>query len=269
MRYIIYSDRYLPMLDITQIGYAKDPKVTHFGPAIHGYYIIHYVISGKGTINSNTVKKGQGFLIRPGKTDVYESDSDEPWEFLWVIVDDVVMDSVFDFYDADIKTSVFNYDCIDEVRKTAEYIIENNGKTFRSSEVLEMYLKIFNQHTKNNTLKTISNADMYINLAKNYIELNIYNGVSVKDVIDYLGVSQPYLFKIFKSGTGISPKQCIDEYKLKLAQKMLKDTTLSVSRIAESLGYFDVQGFSKFFSKKKGISPSDYRARTKSGGSHV
>ena len=45
----------------------------------------------------------------------------------------------------------------------------------------------------------------------------------------------------------------IDEYKLKLAQKMLKDTTLSVSQIAETLGYFDVQGFSKFFPKRKGF----------------
>ena len=118
------------MLDITQIGYAKDPEVTHFGPAIHGYYIIHYVISGKGTINSNTVKKGQGFLIRPGKTDIYEADSDEPWEFLWVIVDDVVMDSVFDFYDADIKPRCSTMIVLMKSEKQQNILLKITGKHF-------------------------------------------------------------------------------------------------------------------------------------------
>ncbi len=261
MRYIVYSDRILPILDILQMGYSKDPETTHFGPAVHGYYIVHYVISGKGVINSHEVRAGQGFLIRPGKTDYYYADKDEPWEFLWIIADDIAMNVMMSYYNADKKTEIFDYDNVETVREAAQILIENKDSTFRSSQMLEMYLKIFNGHTDKNAAGDVSGADMYVRLAKNYIESNIYNRVSVNDILDYLGVSQPYLFKIFKKSVGMSPKKYIDKYKLKKAKEMLTGTNLSISDIAEGMGYYDVHGFSKFFKENEGISPLRYRTK--------
>lgn len=265
MRYVIYSDRSLPILDILQMGYSKDPETTRFGPAIHGRYIVHYVISGSGVINSHKVHAEQGFLIRPGRTDCYEGDKDDPWEFLWIIADDVAMNAIMSYYNADKRTEIFDYDNVETVRETARILIENKDRTFRSSQLLEMYLKIFNGHTDKNADGEVSNADMYVRMAKNYIESNIYSGVSVNDIVSYLGVSQPYLFKIFKQSTGMPPKKYIDKYKLKKAKEMLSGTNLSVSDIAEGMGYCDVHGFSKFFKENEGISPSGYRERLAEG----
>ena len=88
MRYSIFSKSNCPILDITNIGYAKDTAVTRFGPGVRNSYIIHYVISGKGYFNGNSVSAGQGFLITPGMKEHYYPDKNEPWEFLWVISND-------------------------------------------------------------------------------------------------------------------------------------------------------------------------------------
>ena len=44
------------------------------------------------------------------------------------------------------------------------------------------------------------------------------------------------------------------------AQKLLKNSDLSITDIAKSVGYNDVLGFSKLFKKKVGISPQKYKA---------
>ena len=70
------------------MGYSAEPTETRFGPSVRNSYIIHYVLSGKGYFNGNPVKKGQGFLITHNMKEHYYPDSDDPWNFLWVISDD-------------------------------------------------------------------------------------------------------------------------------------------------------------------------------------
>ena len=70
---------------IYSIGFSDDPRVTRFGPSVRNQYIIHYVLSGKGSFNGNKVEKEQGFLIVPGMYEEYHSDESDPWSFLWII----------------------------------------------------------------------------------------------------------------------------------------------------------------------------------------
>lgn len=78
---------------------------------------------------------------------------------------------------------------------------------------------------------------------------------------ELLGVSQPYLFRIFKEATGKAPKQYLNDYRLLQAKKLLTTTALSITEIANSVGYADVLTFSRFFSSKEGCSPRAYRNR--------
>ncbi len=63
--------------------------------------------------------------------------------------------------------------------------------------------------------------------------------------------------------TYYAPKQYISECRIAEAKKLLVNTEFTVSEIAASLVFSDVLAFSKFFSSKMKLSPTDFRQREK------
>lgn len=264
MRYSIFSNAHCPLLNISSIGYSSDTSVTRFGPGVRDSYIIHFVISGKGYFNGKSVSGGQGFLITPGMNECYYPDKNEPWEFLWVISDDNKMSDLFEYFNADINTNIFRYDYAWAVKELSSFLVTNNNAIYDAFEMLEIFIKIFKYRQKeilSNTSKT--NAKVYIEAAEKYIISNIHRPITVSELTGFLGVSQPYLFKIFKERFLKSPKQFILEQKLLRARKLLKETDMSVTNIANSVGFQDVLSFSKCFRSKIGISPQNYRMQNR------
>lgn len=259
MRYEIFSNTCIP-LKINCIGYSSDINFTKFGPIKRDLYIVHYVIKGKGYFNGNCVKEGQGFLIHPFMAQEYHADKNDPWEYLWISSPDEKMKDIFDKYDIDPETLIFEYNSIPVVKEVSNEIVARNNEIADSLELLELYLKILNSHIHNKRLATEkSNADIYIDSCLNYIESHIYEQISINKIIDILGVSQPYLFKIFSKRFNTSIKQYITNRKLSIAKKMLLKTNMPITQIANSLGYNDPLAFSKIFSANIGISPRKYR----------
>lgn len=64
---------------------------------------------------------------------------------------------------------------------------------------------------------------------------------------------------VFTRRTGMTPKQYVDQVKIKRACELLCATRQSVSRIAKALGYVDQYHFSRRFKNLTGMSPSSYR----------
>ena len=71
------------------------------------------------------------------------------------------------------------------------------------------------------------------------------------------------LKKSFKSVYGISVYQYLKDLRLQEAQRQLRETDLSVSSIAFSVGYANSSKFSSSFKAKFGISPTMYREQTR------
>ncbi len=78
-------------LSITTFGKSHTYPGHYYGPAMRPYYLIHYILSGKGVFQSYhgdsrtyRLHQGQGFLIEPGFVNRYESDASEPWSYIWV-----------------------------------------------------------------------------------------------------------------------------------------------------------------------------------------
>ncbi len=64
---------------------------------------------------------------------------------------------------------------------------------------------------------------------------------------------------VFKKATGKTPSQFLEERRISKAKDMLTKTTLSISQVAENVGYRDALYFSRVFRKHTGISPTDFR----------
>ncbi len=256
----LFSNSTCDLLNINSMGYSNEINITRFGPSVRDAYIIHYVISGKGYFNGNCVKAGQGFLITPSMSEFYFPDKNEPWEFLWFYSYDSKMLDIFSKIEANCNTNIFNYSHINAVEKLKAKLLLKETKICSSYEMLELFLSVFKNHLQENTeINQTSNANVYLEAAINYIHTNISNTVTVKDLTLFLGISQPYLYKIFMQKFKKSPKQYIQDFKVKNAKKLLQNTKMSITQIAGSLGFTDVLTFSKFFALKIGISPQNYR----------
>ena len=261
MSYIVYSNSDSPILNFECIGYSKNPIITKFGPAQRDQYIIHYVISGKGYYNGHIVCKDQGFIITPNLLEHYYPDKNDPWEFVWIISSDKRIECMLEGLCEDSISLIFNHSAHTELKNIIETIKLNNNRVISSNKILEMFLSLYNSNVVAETTNQKSNGEIYLDFAVNYIENNISTVISVSTLTQILGISQAYLFKIFKNNFGISTKQYINEVRLKKAKKLLCDTELSITQISASVGFSDVLSFSKFFSKKVGLSPQNYRKK--------
>jgi len=104
---------------------------------------------------------------------------------------------------------------------------------------------------------------IYVEFALQYFHSNYQSSVSIGELTELLGISQPYFFRIFKAATGKSPKQYLGDFRLLQAKKLLSETSLPVGQVAASVGYPDALAFSKFFALRQGISPQKYRQTVK------
>lgn len=75
------------------------------------------------------------------------------------------------------------------------------------------------------------------------------------------GYQQDHYAKIFRHLSGMSPKEWILSARLDRARRLLQETSLNITEIAEAMGYQDVFYFSKQFKRKSGVTPTEYRRR--------
>lgn len=261
MLYSIGSTKELFGVLVNAVGFSADPNVTRFGPWRRNQTIIHYCIKGTGYYNGTKVTSGQGFLIYPGDEEEYHPDKDDPWSFIWIILTGNNSSDILRYFPADTNTQVFSYDYLQEMQTVSQEIIRRSRAISFGMEAAELFLKIMNIHFQSmeHNRKT-SYAQEYAKYAKNYLSLNYHTKITIHGLAEHLGISQPYLYRVFTQEYGVSPKQYLSELRLNAAKYSLQHSQLSISEIGKLVGYDDVLRFSTFFSDATGVSPQKYRA---------
>lgn len=91
-----------------------------------------------------------------------------------------------------------------------------------------------------------------------YISNHIYEPLSVEDICDTFSISRSFLQNIFKNNLKTSPKLYINELKLKRSRELIKTRKYTINDISSMLGFSSIQYFSRKFTKRFGINPSEY-----------
>lgn len=78
-----------------------------------------------------------------------------------------------------------------------------------------------------------------------------------------LGVSPKYLNDIVKEKTQITANDHIDKVTVTECKALLSSTEMSIQRISMLMNFSSYSGFGKFFKRMTGMSPTEYRERTK------
>ncbi len=93
-----------------------------------------------------------------------------------------------------------------------------------------------------------------------YLENDITQEKSVEEIAGMCHMSLSSFEKQFKAYSGLSPRDYRLERRLERAELLLRNSSMSIRQIAEELGFYDAAAFCKLFKKKKGLSPSSFRA---------
>ncbi|UUZ82326.1 AraC family ligand binding domain-containing protein [Paenibacillus sp. P26] len=75
-------------LTVLFAGHSQTKPGHKPGPKVVDYYLLHHILSGKGTYvcggQSYALGPGDSFLIEPGKLINYMADTEEPWHYRWI-----------------------------------------------------------------------------------------------------------------------------------------------------------------------------------------
>lgn len=95
-------------------------------------------------------------------------------------------------------------------------------------------------------------------LAREYIEENLTNPISLQDISEVSSLSKYHVYDSFKRVYGKTPHQYINAVKIDRSKALLEKGSLSVAEIAAMLGFSDYSVFSKLFKKINGVAPSKF-----------
>ena len=130
-----------------------------------------------------------------------------------------------------------------------------------SPDMLSSYVKIMTicaQYlTLSNALPSIKPTTA--ELAEKYINENLSTKLNITDICKNLGCSKSTLLTSFKRRFGKTVNSYITDARLELSRKLLADGERTVFEVASECGFSDQSYFSKVFSAKFGIPPSEYR----------
>jgi YesN/AraC family two-component response regulator len=99
-----------------------------------------------------------------------------------------------------------------------------------------------------------------------HVHENINNPdkLRINHLASYFNLSANYVGEYFRKLTGESLQQYITQYKMQLVQHRLANSSLTVSQIADELGFTDESHLNRQFRKHSGgVSPLEYRKNTR------
>jgi LacI family transcriptional regulator len=106
-------------------------------------------------------------------------------------------------------------------------------------------------------------SDKYIQKVLTYISNNYMNQITISDIIKQVPLSRRVLEKKFRSMTGNSLYQCIQEHKINQFIRLLLTTDGPLYEAAYQSGFDNYKNVSRIFGKYKQMSPVEYRRRYK------
>ena len=98
-------------------------------------------------------------------------------------------------------------------------------------------------------------------LIKQYIDYNDSNPLTLDEIVQATHFSKSYVARVFQECYGTSPIRYHAAMRIQKAKQMILFTNMSLSEIAESVGFESLQDFSRVFKKIDNRTPSSYRRK--------
>ncbi|MCY1454490.1 Helix-turn-helix domain protein [compost metagenome] len=106
-----------------------------------------------------------------------------------------------------------------------------------------------------------SHLDKQISAVKEKLEGKAAQAYNPKWLIDWMPYSHDYISRLFKERFGMAPHAFHTQARLNEVQRLLEETEMTSTSIAEALQFGSIHYFCKWFKLRTGIQPLEYRNR--------
>lgn len=258
-----------------QIGRMYCDKNQEIGEHIHrDIFELTIVTEGEGQIFANKiatrVKSGDIYLSLPCDSHNIISDSENPLKYDFIAFGDVesefngqlqkISENYFSphtrvFHDERIRQIIVA--ALSEIQEEKAYSPALLSSLFK--QLLIYLIRSFQNVKPDKHLSAASDAQILCYRLMNYIDTHIYSIKNLKELEKITDYSYGYLSAVFKNTTSNTLCHYYMEKKLDAARLLILENDLTITQIAEMLGYASVYAFSKAFSGRFNMSPRAYR----------
>lgn len=262
-------------LRLYQYGWEQCASLHSFGPFVRNHFLFHYVISGRGFLDSTDsggvtrryeLAANQGFLICPGQVNTYCADRDQPWKYVWLEFDGLRAAEFLASAGLDASQPIYVPQSVplgEGLRDEMLYITDH-PKASTLHLIGHLFLFLDGLIQSSSTQRRASGAqlrDFYIQEAITYMEQNYQRDLTVEEIADVCKLNRSYFSKLFKESLGCPPQEFLIQMRLSKATELMKTSRSSIGDIAQACGYPNQLHFSRAFKKRYGVSPREWRSQ--------
>lgn len=241
-------------------------------PHTHNYTELFYIVSGKGQFliqdQAFPVDVNNLVIINPNVTHTEHSLNAQPLEYIVLGIDGIELatteNSNGQFCILDHFESVEVSSCLHNILREMEY--KNTGY----EDVCQAYMEILIIRLMRHTAMTVQSEPQVLSrnrqcaAVKRYIDLHFKETLTLEQLSKEAHIDKFYLSHAFKREYGVSPINYMISRRIDESKYLLVDTDLSLSQIAQLLGFSSLSYFSQVFRKALGISPMEFRRSARS-----
>lgn len=254
-------------LTVYNVGHQQCDPGYQWGPGVRDHYLIHHVLEGRGIYKWGgtefAVGPGDTFLVYPFTEVLYCADGTEPWEYCWAGFAGNDAAPLLAMTDFTPDSPVVRQDFGEELSRPLLAVYEARGQrppdALRMTGRLYEALAVLIEHAS--ARKEHDVGRLLAMQAADFVAHNYGSPIRVEEMAEAVGISRSYLYRVFVSLFGVSPKRYLAETRMNQAALLLATTELPVSVIASSVGFDNALYFSKAFRATRGMTPTAYRER--------
>ncbi|MBQ8639182.1 MAG: AraC family transcriptional regulator [Lachnospiraceae bacterium] len=248
----------------------------------HEEFEIIYIKKGRGTISVDLerypVTAGNIVLILPGQLHSIEGVRGETMEYENIIFHlNMLMGKGADTCTRDyfkplsqgianfppVITSAFAWypafaACIDEADEICKYYPVAYPLAIKSKLFQMFYILFYNESKplpRTRPQKSIAKAKYILQ----YISEHYEEHLSIESMSEVCHLSESHFMKFFKSATGMTFTEYLNDYRLTVAARLLQSGNQTILEIASVCGFENVSYFNRLFKRKYQTTPSRYR----------
>lgn len=234
----------------------------------HDFFHFIYVESGVGRMTVSGVSyimtSGTLYPIPPKAVHTFSNSGDKPLRTIELKLEISEFDTVEELSLLPSSIDTADYPIRECLYSVYEETARENGDFKICNLRIELFLRYLLRlgktvgYSRDKSNEACFSSDMEKVLA--HINKNLAHDFSLDNLALVAGFEKNYFLRKFKKYTGVTPMAFILNKRIEKAKGLLRFSDMSITQIADALGFKSIHYFSNAFYKATGLRPSDYRS---------
>lgn len=256
---------------LRNVGSARYEEDWHSIPHTHGYAELFYIVGGNGMFRIEDelypVRADQLVIVNPGVIHTEEGCDAQPMEYIVLGIEGLELSAG---KNSDGRFGILDFHGGGDILTCLRHILrESQGLQEGYETVCQAYLEILIVRLMRTTSLAVApipvekRTSRQCAAVRRYIDTHYKEPITLDMLAEQTHVNKFYMAHAFKQEYGVSPIHYLGQRRIEESQYLLKETDMSLAQISRVLGFSSASYFSQSFQKMVGMSPMEYRKKTK------